>query len=482
MTGGPEHPMTDESGPRRVVIVGGGFAGLFAVRRLRRSNVSVTLIDRAQHHVFQPLLYQCATGIMSEGKIATPLRDLLKKYKNVDCVMAEVTEFDTAGRRVIATRVGGDRLEYGYDDLIVAAGVRQSYFGHDEFARWAPGMKTVSDALAIRRRIYGAFEMAQTAPTPQERRAWLTFVLVGAGPTGVELAGQIREVATKTLRAEFRSIRPEDARVLLFDGGSAPLAVFGPKLSQMADKALQALGVERHMGSIVTHVDQAGVLVRDHAGEQTRYDANTVLWTAGVEAPPIAKALANATGAKRDRAGRILVEENLTIPGHPEISVLGDMMSLNKLPGVAEVAMQSGLYAGNRIRRQVSGDLAEKPFRYRDLGSAAYISRGRAVVSAGPLKVGGFPGWVIWLFIHIAFLTGYRNRLGALLTWWLAFTRDIRRERTFTTQQIETLRNVYSLPDAAGVAAALETPADGPPAAAQARDSPSGGEPPTAAG
>jgi NADH:ubiquinone reductase (H+-translocating) len=482
MTGGPEHPMTDESGPRRVVIVGGGFAGLFAVRRLRRSNVSVTLIDRAQHHVFQPLLYQCATGIMSEGKIATPLRDLLKKYKNVDCVMAEVTEFDTAGRRVIATRVGGDRLEYGYDDLIVAAGVRQSYFGHDEFARWAPGMKTVSDALAIRRRIYGAFEMAQTAPTPQERRAWLTFVLVGAGPTGVELAGQIREVATKTLRAEFRSIRPEDARVLLFDGGSAPLAVFGPKLSQMADKALQALGVERHMGSIVTHVDQAGVLVRDHAGEQTRYDANTVLWTAGVEAPPIAKALANATGAKRDRAGRILVEENLTIPGHPEISFLGDMMSLNKLPGVAEVAMQSGLYAGNRIRRQVSGDLAEKPFRYRDLGSAAYISRGRAVVSAGPLKVGGFPGWVIWLFIHIAFLTGYRNRLGALLTWWLAFTRDIRRERTFTTQQIETLRNVYSLPDAAGVAAALETPADGPPAAAQARDSPSGGEPPTAAG
>jgi NADH dehydrogenase len=482
MTNGPEHPMTDESGPRRVVIVGGGFAGLFAVRRLRRSNVSVTLIDRAQHHVFAPLLYQCATGIMSEGKIAAPLRDLLKKYKNVDCVMAEVTDFDTAGRRVIATRVGGARLEYGYDDLIVAAGVRQSYFGHDEFARWAPGMKTVSDALAIRRRVYGAFEMAQTAPTPQERRAWLTFVLVGAGPTGVELAGQIREVATKTLRAEFRNISPEDARVLLFDGGSAPLAVFGPKLSQKADKALQALGVEQHMGSIVTHVDQAGVLVRDHAGEQTHYDANTVLWTAGVEAPPIAQALANATGAKRDRAGRILVEENLTIPGHPEISVLGDMMSLNKLPGVAEVAMQSGLYAGNRIRRQVSGDLAEKPFRYRDLGSAAYISRGRAVVSAGPLQVGGFPGWVIWLFIHIAFLTGYRNRLGALLTWWLAFTRDIRRERTFTTQQIETLRDVYALPDAAGMAAAPETPPDGPSAATQARDSSAGRQPPAAAG
>ncbi len=391
---------------------------------------------------------------MSEGKIAAPLRDLLKKYRNVDCVMAEVVDFDPAGRRVVAARVGGDRVEFGYDHLIVAAGVRQSYFGHDEFARWAPGMNTISDALAIRHRVYGAFEMADTATDPEERRRWLTFALVGAGPTGVELAGQIREVATKTLRAEFRSIRPEDARVLLFDGGSAPLAVFGPKLSKKADKALQALGVEQHMGSIVTHVDRGWVLVRDPAGEETRYDVGTVLWTAGVEAPPVAEALAKATGAKRDRAGRILVEENLTIPEHPEISVLGDMMSRSKLPGVAEVAMQSGLYAGNRIRRQVSGNLAEKPFRYHDLGSAAYISRGRAVVSAGPLRVGGFLGWWIWLFIHIAFLTGYRNRLGALLTWWLAFSRDIRRERTFTTQEIETLRDIYAGPPAPGRPAA----------------------------
>ena len=475
--------MTDQSGRRRVVIVGGGFAGLFAVRRLKRSNVSVTLIDRSQHHVFQPLLYQCATGILSEGKIASPLRDLLKKYKNVDCVMAEVVDFDVDGRRVTARRVGGDLLEYGYDDLIVAAGVRSSYFGHDEFARWAPGMKTISDALAIRRRVYGAFEMAETAATPEERRAYLTFALVGAGPTGVELAGQIREVATKTLRAEFRSIKPEDARVLLFDGGSAPLAVFGPKLSQKADQALQKLGVEQHMGSIVTHVDRGFVLVRDHAGEQTRYDANTVLWTAGVEAPPVAEALAAATGAKRDRSGRILVEENLTILNHPEISVLGDMMSLDKLPGVAEVAMQSGLYTGNRIRHRISGDVEEKPFRYHDLGSAAYISRGRAVVSAGPLKVGGFLGWWIWLFIHIAFLTGYRNRVGALLTWWLAFTRDVRRERTFTTQQIETLRDVYALP--LGPDTGATTPqalADGPAAPTQGPDSSPGGEPRTTPG
>jgi NADH:ubiquinone reductase (H+-translocating) len=438
--------MTDQAGRRRVVIVGGGFAGLFAARALRRSNVAVTMIDRSQHHVFQPLLYQCATGILSEGKIATPLRDLLKKYKNVDCVMAEVIDFDADGQRVIARRVGGDRLEYGYDDLIVAAGVRQSYFGHDEFARWAPGMKTISDALAIRRRIYGAFEMAQTARTPEERRAWLTFVLVGGGPTGVELAGQLREVATKTLRAEFRTIQPEDARVLLFDGGTTPLAVFGPNLSRKAAATLDKLGVEQHMGSIVTHVDQGWVMVRDNAGEQTRYDANTVLWTAGVEAPPVAGALAAATGAKCDRSGRIMVEKDLTIPDHPEISVLGDMMCLDKLPGVAEVAMQSGLYTGHRIKRRTAGNMAEKPFRYHDLGSAAYISRGRAVVSAGPLQVGGFPGWCIWLFIHIAFLTGYRNRLGAVLTWWLAFTRDVRRERAFTTQQIETLRDVYAHP------------------------------------
>ena len=475
--------MTDPTGRRRVVIIGGGFAGLFAVRRLKHSNASVTLIDRTQHHVFQPLLYQCATGIMSEGKIAAPLRDLLKNHKNVDCVMAEVVDFDVAGRRVMARRVGGDRIEFGYDDLIVAAGVRQSYFGHPEFARWAPGMKTVSDALAIRRRVYGAFEMADTAADPEERRTYLTFALVGAGPTGVELAGQIREVATKTLRAEFRNIKPEDARVLLFDGGSAPLAMFGPKLSQKAASTLEKLGVEQHMGSIVTHVDEGYVLVRDHAGEQTRYDAATVLWTAGVEAPPIAEALATATGAERDKAGRIMVEKNLTIPDHPEISVLGDMMSLDKLPGVAEVAMQSGLYAGNRVRRRISGDVEEKPFRYHDLGSAAYISRGRAVVSAGPLQVGGFLGWVIWLFIHIAFLTGYRNRIGALFTWWFAFTRDIRRERTFTTQQIETMRDVYttplgpSQPAAIPPAAAPQAPAELPSAAAQPRDGSPGGEP-----
>ncbi|WP_214319434.1 NAD(P)/FAD-dependent oxidoreductase [Nonomuraea sediminis] len=438
--------MTEPSGRRRVVIVGGGFAGLFAARELRGAEVAVTLIDRSQHHVFQPLLYQCATGILSEGKIATPLRGLLKKHQNVDCVLAEVVDFDTAGRRVIAERVGGDRLEFAYDDLIVAAGVRQSYFGHEEFARWAPGMKTVSDALAIRRRLFGAFEMAQTARTAEERREWLTFALVGAGPTGVELAGQIRELATKTLRSEFRTIQPEEARVLLFDGGDAPLAMFGTALSKKAADTLLKMGVELHMNSLVTQVDEKGVLVKDRAGQTTRYDARTVLWTAGVEAPPVARALAAATGAKTDRAGRIIVEKDLTVPGHPEISVIGDMMNLDDLPGVAEVAMQTGLYTGHRLKQRAAGKPVHKPFTYRDLGSAAYIARGDAVVSAGPLKVGGFPGWCIWLFIHLAFLTGYRNRIATLFPWWLAFVRGVRRERAFTTERIDIQRDVYAPP------------------------------------
>ncbi|MBV9381477.1 MAG: NAD(P)/FAD-dependent oxidoreductase [Streptosporangiaceae bacterium] len=437
--------MAESKGPRRVVIVGGGFAGLFAARALRRAPVSVTLIDRSYHHLFQPLLYQCATGILSEGQIAAPLRNVLKGHRNVRCVMAEVTDIDPESRRLFAVTPGGGRPEFGYDDLIVAAGVQQSYFGHDEFAQFAPGMKTISDALTIRRRVLGAFEMAETAPDEAHRRHWLTFALVGAGPTGVELAGQIRELATKTLRAEYREAKPQDARVLLFDGGTAPLSMFGPKLSAKAETILRSLGVELHMDSIVTEVDYGGLTVRDHDGNTTRYEAGTVLWTAGVEAPPFAGVLAKATGAQQDRAGRIIVRNDCTIPGHPEISVIGDVMSLDKLPGVAEVAMQSGLYAGRRIRRKAEGRGGRaEPFRYHDLGSAAYISRGRAVISAGPLKTGGFFGWWAWLFIHIAFLTGYRNRFGALLTWWLAFTRDRRRERSFTTRQVGVVTDVYT--------------------------------------
>jgi NADH dehydrogenase len=438
--------MTRRNGARRVVIVGGGFAGLFAARALSRAPVQVTLIDRAEHHTFQPLLYQCATGILSEGKIAAPLRQLLGRLGNTRFLIAEATGIDAERRRVLARRPLTGEIELEYDYLILAAGVRQSYFGHDEFAEVAPGMKTIEDAMKIRRRIFGAFELAESTDDPAERARWLTFALVGAGPTGVELAGQIREVATKTLRREYRRIRPQDARVLLFDGGQAPLASFGKKLSGLAARDLRRLGVELHMGSIVTHVDASGLAVRDHDGTVTRYEAGNVLWTAGVEAPPLAGAVARATGARQDRAGRIVVGADLTIPGHPEILVTGDMMSLGKLPGVAEVAMQTGLYAGRRIGHQVRSQRFDKPFRYYDLGSAAYISRGRAVVSAFGAEFGGFPGWWVWLFIHIGFLTGYRNRVGAVLGWWFGFARDLRRERSFTIDDMPVPEGVYGSP------------------------------------
>jgi NADH:ubiquinone reductase (H+-translocating) len=455
-------PDRDPSGAdptaHRVVIVGGGFGGLFAARALRRAPVQVTLVDRAGHHLFQPLLYQCATGILSEGQIAAPLRSILKRHGNVRVELAEVVDLDAERRQLNARRPGGADLAIQYDELIVAAGVQQSYFGHDEYAQWAPGMKTLADALSIRRRVFGAFEMAATATDPAEQRRWLTFALVGGGPTGVELAGQLRELASKTLRADFHHIDPDSARVLLFDGGAEPLASFGSKLAKKAADVLEDRGVELHMHSFVSDVDQYGLVVRDASGDQTRYDAGTVLWTAGVKAPQLAHKIAAATGAKQDKIGRIEVTERLTIPDHPEISVIGDVMSYENLPGVAEVAMQSGLYVGRRIRHDLTGHGAKGSFRYRDLGSAAYISRGHAVIATRRLHFDGFLGWLSWLFIHIAFLTGYRNRIGALMTWSLAFTRDTRRERAFTTSMIDTRDDAFAAaPVPAATVAAAET-------------------------
>jgi NADH:ubiquinone reductase (H+-translocating) len=286
---------------------------------------------------------------------------------------------------------------------------------------------------------------------------------LGPGRRGVELAGQIRELATHTLRREFERIDPEEARVLLFDGGDQPLASFGPRLARKAAATLESLGVELHMHSVVTGVDGSGLAVKDETGNTTRYEASTVLWTAGVAAPALAGVLAEACGVEQDRAGRIKVNDDLTVPGHPEISVIGDMMSLKRLPGVAEVAMQAGFFAGRRIRSVEAGDAWDKTFRYRDLGSAAYISRGRAVVSVGPVHVAGLLGWAAWLGIHLMFLTSFRNRLGALLTWGLTFTREARRERAFSLQALMPGRDIYdpdlnALPGAARADAALDHP------------------------
>ncbi|HYK29994.1 MAG TPA: NAD(P)/FAD-dependent oxidoreductase [Streptosporangiaceae bacterium] len=438
--------MNDLGSSKHVVILGGGFAGLFAARALRGAPCTVTLVDSSTQHVFQPLLYQCATGILSEGQISAPLRRVLRGHRNLHCLTAHAYDVDVPGRRLMCKRPGGTQMAIPYDYLILACGVEQSYFGHDEFALHAPGMKTLADALTIRRRVFGAFEMAESAAEPAEQRRWLTFALVGAGPTGVELAGQIRELATKTLRKEYRRFAPKDARVLLFDGGKTPLASFSPRLCRNATDSLRDLGVELHMGSRVTNVDETGVMVTSNGGAPEHYDAGTVLWTAGVAAPPVADQLAKATGAERDRGGHIMVGDDLTIAGHPEISVVGDIMGLRDLPGLAEVAMQSGWYSGHRIKRELAGQPPAKPFRYLDLGSAAYISRGKAVVEAGPVKISGMPGWVIWLFIHIAFLTGYRNRVGAILTWWVALTRDIRRERAFPTRKVGLVTDIYNPP------------------------------------
>jgi NADH:ubiquinone reductase (H+-translocating) len=422
------------SDSHRVVIVGGGFGGLFAARRLRRGPVRVTLLDRHNHHLFQPLLYQVATGILSSGEIAPPIRSVLRRHRNVEVELADVNGFDLDARKVTATRADGSLIEIPYDSLIVAAGAGQSYFGHDEFSRWAPGMKTINDALELRGRILGAFEMAELEQDPEKRQAWLTFVVVGGGPTGVEIAGQIAELSNRVLKDDFREIDPRNARILLFDGGKQVLATFGDRLSGKAARGLERLGIELHMSSVVTGVDRDGVVIKSE-DEELRFPARTKIWAAGVHASPLARMLGEATGAEVDRAGRVSVLPDCTLPGRPEVFVIGDMMSLDELPGVAEVAMQQGLHASNTINRRLSGKQA-KPFRYRDLGSMATISRFRAVVSFRGVRLSGFLGWLAWLFVHLAFLTGFKNRLATIPRWAFTFIGNGRPQRTITMQQV----------------------------------------------
>ncbi len=415
----------------RVVVVGGGFGGLPACRFLGREPVDVTLLDRRNHHLFQPLLYQVATGILSGGQIAPALRHVLRHHPNVRVELAEVTGFDLERRVVNAESPGRDPVEVPYDSLIVAAGVTQSYFGHDDLALFAPGMKTLDDAMELRRRIFGAFEMAEVTTDPTERQAWLTIVIVGAGPTGVELAGQIRELAVRSLRHDFRAFDPSSVRVLLLDAGKEPLASFGDRLSSRAAASLRRLGVELRMGTRVTGIDAFGVDVQTDAGTE-RIPTHIAVWAAGVQASPLAAELAKASGAELDRAGRIKTLPDLTLPGHPEVFAVGDMVSLNQLPGVAEVAMQGSLHAANTITRRLRGEVDAKPFEYRDLGSVAAIARFNAICSVRGVRLSGFPAWVVWFFVHLAFLNGFGNRFSTMWRWFRTMVGRSRAERVFS--------------------------------------------------
>jgi NADH:ubiquinone reductase (H+-translocating) len=419
----------------RVVVVGGGFGGLLATNVLRKGDVEVTLIDRTNHHLFQPLLYQVATGILSTGEIAQPLRGVLRKHKNVHVELAEVTGFDLENRMVMGVRPGATKRAFPYDSLIVSPGSTTSYFGHDEFAEYSLPMKTIDDALNLRRRIFAAFELAESAPSQAERNKWLTFAVVGGGATGCEVAGQIAEIARRTLKQDFREIDATRATVLLVEAGNEILSTFGDRLSLSATRGLERIGVEVRTESLVTSIDGDGMVVESPTGQE-RVGTHTVVWAAGVQASPLARTLAEASGAECDRASRIVVRPDCSLPGHPEVFVIGDATALDGLPGVARVAMQQGTYVARTIRRRLEGKPSLKPFSYRDLGSMAALGRGHAIVSFRGLRYGGFLGFLSWLFVHLAFITGFRNRVTALIAWSWAFIGRSRNQRAFTVESV----------------------------------------------
>jgi NADH dehydrogenase len=405
--------------PSRVVIIGGGFGGLLAARTIAGEHVNVTLIDRRNHHTFQPLLYQVATGGLSPGEIAAPIRWILREKRNVEVLLGEVQDFDLA-RKVVKL----PEVEIPYDYLIVATGATHAYFGHDAWEPLAPGLKTVEDALEIRRRVFLAFELAERQALHGEAQEALNFVVVGAGPTGVELAGTLAEIARRVLTDEFRAIDPGRARVLLLEGGPRVLAAYPEDLSRSAEAQLKKLGVEVHTSAIVTGIEPGAVQV----GE-TRIPAAVVLWAAGVAASPLGKKL----GAPVDRAGRVLVNPDLSIPGHPEVFVIGDLASLKDkdgklVPGVAPAAMQQGKAAAENIVRDLRGK-PRKDFHYLNKGSLATIGRNAAVADFGKVHISGYLAWLSWLFVHIFFLIGFRNRILVFIQWawsYLTYERGAR--------------------------------------------------------
>ena len=421
-------------GRHRVVVIGSGFGGLFATRRLKGADVDVTLIARTTHHLFQPLLYQVATGILSEGEIAPATREVLRKQRNATVVLGEVTGIDLAARTVTSESALGTQVT-PYDSLIVSAGSTQSYFGNDSFSEHAPGLKSIDDALELRGRIFGAFELAELSEDPAQVDRLLTFAVVGAGPTGVEMAGQIAELARRALPGDFRNIDPRTARIVLVDGADAVLGSFGGKLSDKAARHMKDLGIEVQLGAMVVDVDATGLTVRDQDGRERRIDAVTKVWAAGVAASPLGRQLGEQSGAEVDRAGRVHVLPDLTLPGHPEVFVVGDMAALG-LPGVAQVAIQTGRYAANTVVRRAQGKPPAGPFSYSDKGNMATISRFQAVAAIGPFRLAGFLAWVLWLVVHLFFVVGFKNRLTTLLHWTISFLGRGRAERTITAQQV----------------------------------------------
>ena len=419
----------------KVVVVGGGFGGVNVSRVLAKTDIDVTLIDRTNHHLFQPLLYQVATGILPEGLIAPALRRVVQKQKNTNVVLGDVVDIDVKARTVWAVAPDGARKALPYDTLVVAAGATHAYFGHDEWAEYAPGMKTLEDARHLRNHILGAFEMADSATDPSVREAYLSFVVVGAGPTGVEVVGQIAELAHRVLPGDYRGIDTRQARIVLVEAAPAVLGPFDERLQRYTTRTLERMGVEVRCATMATEIDADGITVRNDDGEE-RIEAKTKVWAAGVQASPLAKVLASATGAETDRAGRIMVEPDCTLPGHPEVFAIGDMVSLNGLPGIAQPALQEGKYVGKVIRARLDGDTSAAPFKYFDKGSMATIGRTHAVASSGGMSFTGIVAYLMWAFIHVLYLIGWGNRFGTLYTWGrsLWFTKN-RAHRTITLDQ-----------------------------------------------
>jgi NADH dehydrogenase len=429
-------------------VVGGGFGGLQAVQKLRRAPVEVTLVDRRNFHLFQPLTYQVATGALTPGEIAYPLRAIFKRNRNVRVLMAEVSDFDLAARELRLRSVAGAPAPSAlpYDTLVVAGGSQYSYFGHEDWRAHAAEVKSLESALVVRGRLLGAFEAAEWERDPAARAAWLTFIVVGGGPTGVEMAGQMGELARDTLRRDFRAIDPRTARILLVEALDRVLTTFSPSLSVKAARSLEKLGVTVLTGRMVTGVDAEGVTVEGGNAAAERIPSRTVVWAAGVTASGLATRLAELTGAESDRAGRVTVEPDLTLPGHPEVFALGDMVRVRAprgdavlLPGVAPVAIQQGRYAANAIRARLRSR-EPPPFRYRDKGNLATIGRGAAVAEIKGLRLSGLIAWVTWLVVHLWYLVGFQNRLLVLIRWSISFVTHGRGARLITETGAETSR------------------------------------------